>query len=209
MDPQRPNTSQSAPVAVSFYEKHKRYISATSRAGGIPGAGFWCGSHKSCSTGPVFEMEWASGGSDASGRAQVLSVWPGLVAAGCFLSRAAAVISAYALFLFAIAGRLFCGYACPVVSEIFMCGSRTRLRGDRSARMKLDKGPMTARKIGLKAIKTRDMVVDIAVGPVLRWWPISRRLMNCWRHCRSVFRAGDFLDLLYGGFLLHAGRLPA
>ena len=65
------------------------------------------------------------------------------------------IISAYALFLFtAIAGRLFCGYACPqtVYTEIFMW-VENRIEGDRSARMKLDKGPMSARKIRLKATK--------------------------------------------------------
>lgn len=65
------------------------------------------------------------------------------------------IISAYALFLFtAIAGRLFCGYACPqtVYSEIFMW-VENRIEGDRSARMKLDNGPMTARKFRLKSIK--------------------------------------------------------
>ncbi|MBU1364258.1 MAG: cytochrome c oxidase accessory protein CcoG [Gammaproteobacteria bacterium] len=65
------------------------------------------------------------------------------------------IVSAYALFLFtAIAGRLFCGYACPqtVYAEIFMW-IENRIEGDRSARMKLDKGPMTARKFRLKALK--------------------------------------------------------
>jgi len=65
------------------------------------------------------------------------------------------IVSAYALFLFtAIAGRLFCGYACPqtVYSEIFMW-VENRVEGDRAARMKLDNGPMTARKFRLKAIK--------------------------------------------------------
>ncbi|MBP6421327.1 MAG: cytochrome c oxidase accessory protein CcoG [Propionivibrio sp.] len=65
------------------------------------------------------------------------------------------IISAYALFLFtAVAGRLFCGYACPqtVYTEIFMW-VENRIEGDRSARMKLDKGPMTARKLRLKVLK--------------------------------------------------------
>ena len=65
------------------------------------------------------------------------------------------IVSAYALFLFtAIAGRLFCGYACPqtVYSEIFMW-LENRIEGDRSARMKLDQGPLTARKIRLKTVK--------------------------------------------------------
>lgn len=65
------------------------------------------------------------------------------------------IISAYALFLFtAIAGRLFCGYACPqtVYSEMFMW-VENRLEGDRSSRMKLDQGPLTVRKLRVKAAK--------------------------------------------------------
>jgi len=65
------------------------------------------------------------------------------------------IVSAYALFLFtAIAGRLFCGYACPqtVYTEIFMW-IENRIEGDRSSRMKLDQGPMSAKKFGRKALK--------------------------------------------------------
>lgn len=65
------------------------------------------------------------------------------------------IVSAYALFLFtAIAGRLFCGYACPqtVYTEIFMW-IENRIEGDRSSRMKLDQGPMTPNKLGRKVLK--------------------------------------------------------
>jgi len=65
------------------------------------------------------------------------------------------IISAYSLFLFTtIAGRLWCGYACPqtVYTEIFMWIER-RIEGDRVQRMRLDKGPASARKYGLKALK--------------------------------------------------------
>ena len=65
------------------------------------------------------------------------------------------VISALALFLFtAIAGRVWCGYACPqtVYTEIFLWIER-RIEGDRLARMKLDAAPPSARKIGLKGAK--------------------------------------------------------
>ncbi len=65
------------------------------------------------------------------------------------------IISAYALFLFtAIAGRLWCGYACPqtVYTEIFMWIER-RIEGDRLQRMRLDQGPASLRKFGLKALK--------------------------------------------------------
>jgi cytochrome c oxidase accessory protein FixG len=65
------------------------------------------------------------------------------------------VISALSLFLFtAIAGRLWCGYACPqtVYTEIFLWIERM-IEGDRAKRMKLDKQPMGARKFGIKFAK--------------------------------------------------------
>lgn len=71
------------------------------------------------------------------------------------------IIAAYALFLFtAIAGRLFCGYACPqtVYSEIFMW-IENRIEGDRSARMKLDRAPLNGRKFRLKLLKHAAWIV--------------------------------------------------
>lgn len=65
------------------------------------------------------------------------------------------IVSAYALFLFtAVAGRLFCGYACPqtVYTEIFMWIEQ-KIEGDRPARIKLDKAPWSARKVQLKLLK--------------------------------------------------------
>ena len=62
------------------------------------------------------------------------------------------VISAFALFLFtAVAGRLWCGYACPqtVYTEIFLWVER-QFEGDRSQRMKLDAGPWGWRKLWRK-----------------------------------------------------------
>lgn len=65
------------------------------------------------------------------------------------------IISAYALFLFtAVAGRLWCGYACPqtVYTEIFLW-IEEKIEGDRSARIKLDKAPMDGRKLRLRVLK--------------------------------------------------------
>ncbi|MDR3351978.1 MAG: cytochrome c oxidase accessory protein CcoG [Zoogloeaceae bacterium] len=65
------------------------------------------------------------------------------------------IISAYALFLFtAVAGRLFCGYACPqtVYTEIFMWIEH-KLEGDRTAQIKLDTGPRDVRRLRLKITK--------------------------------------------------------
>jgi cytochrome c oxidase accessory protein FixG len=59
------------------------------------------------------------------------------------------IISAYGLFLFtAIAGRLWCGYACPqtVYTEIFMW-IEGRLEGDRNARIRLDAAPWSGAKL--------------------------------------------------------------
>jgi len=65
------------------------------------------------------------------------------------------VISALALFLFtAVAGRLWCGYACPqtVYSEIFMWIER-KVEGDRSARIRLDGESMSIEKLVKKWYK--------------------------------------------------------
>ncbi|HNT39007.1 MAG TPA: cytochrome c oxidase accessory protein CcoG [Rubrivivax sp.] len=73
------------------------------------------------------------------------------------------MISAYALFLFtAVAGRLWCGYACPqtVYTEIFMWIEQ-RFEGDRVRRMKLDAGPWNFEKIWRKSGK---QLAWIAVG---------------------------------------------
>ncbi len=65
------------------------------------------------------------------------------------------VLSALALFYFtAVAGRLWCGYACPqtVYTEIFLWIER-RTEGDRIARMALDAAPWSAAKLGRKTAK--------------------------------------------------------
>jgi cytochrome c oxidase accessory protein FixG len=63
------------------------------------------------------------------------------------------IISALSLFLFtAVAGRQWCGYACPqtVYTEIFMWIER-KIEGDRGARMRLDAAPMSPSKLARKA----------------------------------------------------------
>lgn len=65
------------------------------------------------------------------------------------------IISALGLFLFtAIAGRLFCGYACPqtVYTEIFMWIER-HVEGDRVARIRLDESAFSLRKLRIKSTK--------------------------------------------------------
>jgi cytochrome c oxidase accessory protein FixG len=65
------------------------------------------------------------------------------------------IILALALFFFtAVAGRLWCGYACPqtVWTEAFVAMERIA-EGDRGARIKLDKAPWSGPKLARKGFK--------------------------------------------------------
>jgi cytochrome c oxidase accessory protein FixG len=73
------------------------------------------------------------------------------------------IISALSLFLFtAVAGRLWCGYACPqtVYTEMFLWVEQ-KIEGDRMTRIRLDAAPLSPRKFALKAAKHG---VWIAIG---------------------------------------------
>jgi cytochrome c oxidase accessory protein FixG len=79
------------------------------------------------------------------------------------------IICAYLLFLFtAVAGRVWCGYACPqtVYTEIFMWIER-KIEGTRSARMRLDKQPWSPSKFFKKTSK------HVAWGAVALWTGIT------------------------------------
>jgi len=70
------------------------------------------------------------------------------------------IVSAYGLFLFtAVAGRLWCGFACPqtVYTELFLWIER-RFEGDRSARLRLDASPWTVDKAWRKTGKQASWV---------------------------------------------------
>ncbi|HSH44136.1 MAG TPA: cytochrome c oxidase accessory protein CcoG [Arenicellales bacterium] len=65
------------------------------------------------------------------------------------------IIAALSLFFFtALAGRLWCGYACPqtVWTEVFLWIER-RIEGDRGKQIKLDKAPWSAHKVWIKGLK--------------------------------------------------------
>ena len=65
------------------------------------------------------------------------------------------ILAALSLFFFtALAGRLWCGYACPqtVWTEVFLWIER-RIEGDRMKQIKLDKAPWSARKLAVKSAK--------------------------------------------------------
>ena len=65
------------------------------------------------------------------------------------------IIAAMSLFFFtALAGRLWCGYACPqtVWTEVFLWIER-HVEGSRIQQMRLDQGPLNFRKFRIKAAK--------------------------------------------------------
>ena len=71
------------------------------------------------------------------------------------------IIAALSLFLFtAVAGRLWCGFACPqtVYTEMFMWIEH-RIEGDRSARMRLANSSWTFEKIWKRSLKELAWVV--------------------------------------------------
>lgn len=80
-----------------------------------------------------------------------LTFWP----QDFFYLAALLIIAALSLFFFtALAGRLWCGYACPqtVWTEVFLWMER-KIEGSRNQQMKLDKSEMTANKFYIKSLK--------------------------------------------------------
>lgn len=153
---ENPSTSPKTPVAVSFYEKHKKIYMRDVKG--------WWNTWRWVFVWLTQFLFYATPWLEWNGRQAVLFhlverkfylfglvLWPQDV----FYLALLLIISAYSLFLFtAVAGRLFCGYACPqtVYTEIFMW-VENRIEGDRSARIKLDSAPMSGRKLRLKVFK--------------------------------------------------------
>lgn len=121
------------------------------------------------------------------------------------------IICAFGLFFITVfAGRVWCGYTCPqsVWTWVFMwCEKVTE--GDRNARMKLDKAPMSANKLLRKTIKH---ILWISIGFITGltfvgyFTPIRElpyELMTGTAHGWSYFWVGFFTLLTY----LNAGWL--
>ncbi|NMG74537.1 cytochrome c oxidase accessory protein CcoG [Aromatoleum diolicum] len=121
------------------------------------------------------------------------------------------IISAYALFFFtAIAGRLWCGYACPqtVYTEIFLW-IEEKIEGDHNKRRKLEAAPMDGRKFALRSAKyTVWALFSLWTGFTLvaYFTPLAELLQSA-----ATFSFGSweiFWILFYGGFTyLFAGVL--
>ena len=80
-----------------------------------------------------------------------LVLWP----QDALLLAIALILAATALFLVtALAGRLFCGFACPqTVYTMIFSWIEAKVEGDHLARLKLDQSPPGLRKFGLRLIK--------------------------------------------------------
>jgi cytochrome c oxidase accessory protein FixG len=92
-----------------------------------------------------------------------LEIWPQEV----YFLTGLLVLAAFGLFLAtALFGRVWCGFACPqtVWTDLFLCVERL-IEGDRLARMRLDRQPLTAGKAIRKAIKHAAwLVIAFATG---------------------------------------------
>jgi cytochrome c oxidase accessory protein FixG len=113
------------------------------------------------------------------------------------------IVSAYALFLVtAIAGRMFCGYACPqtVYTQLFMW-IENKVEGERNARIKLDKAPLDARKIRIKGTKhLLWLILSLWTGFTLVGYftPVSELINNVRTWNLGSWEA--FWIFFYGGF---------
>jgi cytochrome c oxidase accessory protein FixG len=95
-----------------------------------------------------------------------VEIWP----QEFFLVAGLLVMAGLGLFLVtSTVGRAWCGYACPqtVWVDLFLVVERA-IEGDRNARIKLDQGPWTARKISLRTLK-HAIWVAIAVATGGAW----------------------------------------
>ncbi|MBZ8140679.1 cytochrome c oxidase accessory protein CcoG [Rubrivivax gelatinosus] len=113
------------------------------------------------------------------------------------------VLSALALFFFtAVAGRLWCGYACPqtVYTEMFMWIER-RFEGDRLQRMRLDQAPWSAAKLARRSGKQAGWIVlSLVTGlTFVGWFTPIRELVPALASA-DIGGASAFWALFYGAF---------
>ncbi|MCW5749063.1 MAG: cytochrome c oxidase accessory protein CcoG [Alphaproteobacteria bacterium] len=98
-----------------------------------------------------------------------LEIWPQEV----YYITGLLILAAVGLFLAtSLFGRVWCGYTCPqtVWTDIFMLVERW-IEGDRNIRIRRDKGPTTATKIGLKLAKHGVwLLIAFATGGAWVWY---------------------------------------
>ncbi len=97
------------------------------------------------------------------------------------------IVAGLSLFFFtALAGRLWCGFACPqtVWTETFLMIERW-VEGDRSKRMKLDKSPWNANKIIRKSTKAVSVDRICCLDRVYFRWFFHSDQGTGWRYRES------------------------
>ena len=109
------------------------------------------------------------------------------------------ILGAIGLFLItAWFGRVWCGFTCPqtVWTDLFMWVER-KIEGDRNARIRLDKAPMSAEKIGRKTAKHAAWLL-IAVATGGAWIMYFYDAPTLVRH----FVTGELSTTVYGFIFL-------
>jgi cytochrome c oxidase accessory protein FixG len=112
------------------------------------------------------------------------------------------IISAYALFLFtAVAGRLWCGFACPqtVYTEVFMWVER-HIEGDRAQRMKRDAGGWTLERSG-RALAKQGVWIALALWTGFTFVGYFTPIHSLWASAMVLgFGPWEWFWVLFYGF---------
>lgn len=128
-----------------------------------------------------------------------ITIWP----QDLFYLTGLLICSALGLFWWtSIAGRLWCGYACPqtVYTEIMIWIDRL-FEGDRQKQIKLDKAPLSAKKAGIKTAKYITIILFCLwtgftfIGFFSPIRPLFQDLIHF-----DLSTAQTFWMLFYGGF---------
>jgi cytochrome c oxidase accessory protein FixG len=136
-----------------------------------------------------------------------LEIWPQEV----YYITGLLIIAALGLFMVtALFGRVWCGYACPqtVWTDLFLVVERA-FEGDRNARMKLDKAPMSFNKAWRKAGKHAVwLLVSFATGGAfILYWHDAPTLAQDFFIGRADMTAYVFAALLTGTTYALAGTM--
>ncbi len=119
------------------------------------------------------------------------------------------VLSAVALFLItSLAGRIWCGYACPqtVWTDLFMWVER-KIEGDRSERIRLDKGPFTLGKLQKKLMKHGAwlLIALLTGGAWVMYFTDAPTLVHDLLHFQASAQSVFFIGLFTATTYLLAG----
>ncbi|MCG5243861.1 cytochrome c oxidase accessory protein CcoG [Azospirillum doebereinerae] len=134
-----------------------------------------------------------------------VELWPQQI----YYLTGALILAALALFLAtSLAGRVWCGYACPqtVWTDLFLWVERL-VEGERGERIRLDQGKWTARKLGRKALKNAIWLgIALATGGAwIFYFTDAPTLLGDLLRFRASSTAVGFIALFTGTTYLLAG----